>query len=39
VAPQDATAAMAALKAQGESVYQIGRIAARAPGQPQTVVN
>ncbi|MGL4573290.1 MAG: phosphoribosylformylglycinamidine cyclo-ligase [Burkholderiaceae bacterium] len=39
VAPQDAAAAMAALKAEGESVYQIGSIRPRKDGEAQTVVS
>jgi phosphoribosylformylglycinamidine cyclo-ligase len=38
VAAADADAAMAELKAQGEAVYQIGKIRARAGEEAQTVV-
>ncbi|MDR1995852.1 phosphoribosylformylglycinamidine cyclo-ligase [Azonexus sp.] len=38
VAAADAEAAMAELKAQGESVYRIGRIRARQGDEPQTLV-
>ena len=38
VAAADADAAMAQLRAAGETVWRIGAIAARAPGQAQTVV-
>ncbi len=38
VAAEDAARAMDSLKAAGETVYQLGEIAARAEGQAQTVV-
>ena len=38
VAAVDAEAAMAFLTAQGETVYRLGEIAQRAPGQEQTVI-
>jgi phosphoribosylformylglycinamidine cyclo-ligase len=38
VAAADAESAMATLRAAGETVWQIGRIAARAPGEAQTIV-
>ena len=38
VAPEVADAAIAQLRAAGETVYRIGEIQARAEGQPQTVV-
>jgi phosphoribosylformylglycinamidine cyclo-ligase len=38
VAAADAEAAMVELKAQGEAVYQIGKIRARAGEEAQTVV-
>ena len=38
VAAEHADSAMALLKQEGETVYHIGRIEARQPQQPQTVV-
>jgi len=38
VAAEHADAAMRFLTAQGERVYRLGEIAARAPGQEQTVI-
>ena len=38
VGEEDAAAAMRMLAEAGESVYRIGRIEARAPGQARTVV-
>ena len=38
VAEKDAATALRMLAAAGESVYRIGRIEARAPGQARTVV-
>jgi phosphoribosylformylglycinamidine cyclo-ligase len=39
VAPADAARAQAALRAAGETVWQIGRIEARASGEPEVVVS
>jgi phosphoribosylformylglycinamidine cyclo-ligase len=39
VAEADAERAMAFLRAQGETVHRIGRIAARTAGQAQTIVS
>lgn len=38
VAPQDAETARRVLEDAGETVFELGRIAARKPGQPQTVI-
>ncbi|MEO1767149.1 phosphoribosylformylglycinamidine cyclo-ligase [Thiobacter aerophilum] len=38
VAPQDAPAARRVLEEAGETVFELGRIAARKPGEPQTVI-